>query len=179
MHFTSTTIHNAFLIDLQQMHDDRGFFARSWCKREFEEHGLNSRLVQCNVSFNLRKGTLRGMHYQAKPFEEAKVMQCTKGSVYVAVVDIRANSPTCDRTFGVILSAENRKMLYVPEGCANGYLTLEDNSEIYYQMSEFYSPESYRGFRWDDPRFPIAWPSRPAVISDRDRTYPDFKREGA
>jgi len=174
MIFTSASLNGAFIIELQKLEDERGFFARSWCRREFEERGLNSRLVQCSISFNTKKRTLRGMHYQIKPFEEAKVIRCTMGSIYDVIVDLRPGSSTYKQSFGIELSAGNRKMLYVPEGCAHGFITLKDNSEIFYQMSEFYSPDSARGFRWDDSYFNISWPLRPSVISERDRTYPDY-----
>lgn len=169
-----TRIGGAFEIDLQQHIDDRGFFARSWCRREFEENQLNPRLVQCNISFNARKGTLRGMHYQAAPFAEAKLIRCTRGSIYDVVVDLRRDSPTFRDWVAVVLTAEKRNMMYVPEGCAHGFLTLEDNTEVFYQMSEFYNPDSARGFRWNDPAFKIHWPGTVEVISKRDQTYSDF-----
>jgi len=174
MIFTAANLNGAFIIELQKREDERGFFARSWCRREFEEHGLNTQLAQCSISFNAKKGTLRGMHYQVRPFEEAKIIRCTMGSIYDVIIDLRPGSSTFKQSFGIELSADNRKMLYVPEGCAHGFLTLEDNSEIFYQMTEFYSPEHARGFRWDDPLFNISWPSQPHVISERDRTYPDY-----
>lgn len=161
-------------MDLQKLEDERGFFARSFCEREFKNHGLNPKVVQCNVSFNARRGTLRGMHYQVKPFEEAKLVRCTMGSIYDVIVDLRPDSPTFKASFGLLLTSLNRQALYVPEGFAHGFLTLEDNTEVFYQMSEFYTPEAARGFRYDDPMFRIAWPQEVEVISDRDRTYPDF-----
>lgn len=153
MLFTPTKLKGAFLIELEKLEDERGFFARSWCRQEFEAHGLNPRLAQCNISFNTKKGTLRGMHYQAKPFEEAKLVRCTSGSIYDVIVDLRSDSPTCFQWIGVELAAPCLKltapyrMLYVPEGFAHGFLTLEDNTEIFYQMSEFYAPEVARGIR--------------------------------
>jgi dTDP-4-dehydrorhamnose 3,5-epimerase len=164
-----------FEVRIDPRADERGFFARSWCENEFGSHGLNPRLVQCNVSFNVKKGTLRGMHYQAEPFQEAKLVRCTHGVIYDVVVDLRPSSATFKRWFGAILSAENRHMLYIPEGCAHGFLTLADNSEVFYQMSEFYHPESARGIRFDDPAFQIIWPERIEVMSVRDRTYPSFQ----
>jgi dTDP-4-dehydrorhamnose 3,5-epimerase len=161
-------------IELEPHQDDRGFFARAWCQKEFEAHGLNPRLVQCNVSFNIVKGTLRGMHYQAPPWAESKLVRCTKGAIYDAVIDLRPHSPTYKEWVGRVLTAANRHMLYVPEGCGHGFLTLEADTEVFYQMSEFYNPESARGVRWDDPTFQIAWPEKVVVISERDRTYPDF-----
>ena len=175
MIFLETKLQGVFEIHLDPHGDERGFFARSWCQKEFEHQGLDPKLVQCNVSFNTRKGTLRGLHFQAAPYPEAKVVRCTMGSMYDVAVDLRPQSPTFRQWVGVVLSAANRHMLYVPEGCAHGFLTLEDETEVFYQMSEFYHPESARGVRWNDPAFQIVWPSEVDVISDRDRTYPDFK----
>jgi dTDP-4-dehydrorhamnose 3,5-epimerase len=174
MIFTETALKGAHLVDLERHDDERGFFARSWCAGEFEASGLNPRIAQCSLSFNVRKGTLRGMHYQVKPFEEAKLVRCTRGSLCDIIVDLRPDSPTYARHLSVFLSADNRRMLYVPEGFAHGFLTLEDATEVFYQISELYSPESQRGFRWDDPAFGIVWPEAVQVISERDRTYPDF-----
>jgi dTDP-4-dehydrorhamnose 3,5-epimerase len=179
MKFTPTPLPGAFVIDLEKLEDERGFFARSWCQREFEAHGLNSQLVQCNVSFNFKKGTLRGMHHQVEPFEEAKLIRCTMGSIHDVIVDIRPDSSTFGQHFGLVLSSENRRMLFVPEGCAHGFLTLSDNTEVFYQMSQFYSPEHARGFRWNDPLFAIEWPSSVEVISQRDQAYPGFCRPEA
>lgn len=175
MTFLETKLQGVFEIHLEPNRDDRGFFARSWCQREFESHGLNPRVVQCNISFNTRKGTLRGIHYQAAPHAEAKVVRCTKGSIYDVVVDLRPQSPTFKKWIGAVLTATNRSMLYVPEGCGHGFLTLEDETEVFYQMSEFYEPELARGLRWDDPAFQIVWPGKVEVISERDRTYPNFE----
>lgn len=175
MFFTETHLKDAYIIDLNRLDDERGFFARSWCRREFEEHGLNPELVQCNISFNNRKGTMRGMHYQAKPHEEAKLIRCTMGSIYDIIVDIRPDSPSFKQHLGVTLTPSNRRMLYVPEGFAHGFLTLEDDTEVFYQMSEFFAPDHARGFRWDDPAFAIELPSAVQVISERDRSYPDFR----
>jgi dTDP-4-dehydrorhamnose 3,5-epimerase len=174
MIFTETALKGAHLVDLERHDDERGFFARSWCAGEFKASGLNPRIAQCSLSFNVRKGTLRGMHYQVKPFEEAKLVRCTRGSLCDIIVDLRPDSPTYARHLSVFLSADNRRMLYVPEGFAHGFLTLEDATEVFYQISELYSPESQRGFRWDDPAFGIVWPEAVQVISERDRTYPDF-----
>ena len=175
MKFAPTVLPGAYLIDEEPHHDERGFFARTWCQREFERHGLNPRLVQCNVSHNLRKGTWRGLHYQAAPYEEAKLVRCIAGAVCDVIVDLRPESPTFKRHLAVTLSAGNRRMLYVPEKFAHGFLTLEDRTEVFYQMSEFYSPESARGLRWDDPEFGIRLPLEVAVISERDRSYPNFR----
>jgi len=176
MIFHKTKLPGVFEIHLDPRTDERGFFARSWCQNEFEEHGLNPLTVQCNVSFNARKGTLRGMHDQAAPHAEAKVVRCTGGAIYDVAVDLRRESPTFKQWVGATLTAQNRHMLYVPEGCAHGFLTLEDATEVFYQMSEFYYPELARGVRWNDPEFNIAWPAKVEVISERDRTYPDFER---
>ena len=165
------------MIDLELWKDSRGFFARTWCVNEFEKHGLNPRLVQCNISFNRSKGTLRGMHYQVAPYEEAKLIRCTMGSICDVIVDLRPGSPTFRQHVAVTLSAGNRKMLYVPEKFAHGFVTLEDDTEVFYQMSEFYSQESARGFRWNDPAFGIRLPVPVAVISERDATYPDFRAQ--
>ena len=154
--------------------DDRGFFARTFCRREFEARGLNPQVVQCNVSFNKRKGSLRGMHFQASPYSEAKLVRCTAGSIYDVIIDLRASSSAFRNHFGVELSARNRKMLYIPEEFAHGFQTLEDDTEVFYQMSQYYSPEHSRGVRWDDPAFGISWPPGERIIIERDRTYPDF-----
>jgi len=175
MIFYETKLVQVFEINLDLKNDDRGFFARSWCQKEFESQGLNPKVVQCNVSFNARRGTLRGMHYQDAPFQEAKLVRCTKGTIYDVVVDLRPQSLTFKDWIGVLLTAEKRNMLYVPEGCAHGFLTLEDETEVFYQMSEFYHAESARGVRWNDPAFQIVWPDKVEVISERDRTYPDFE----
>lgn len=175
MKFLEAAIRGVFEIQLEQHFDHRGFFARTWCHKEFEDHCLNSRLVQCNISFSTRKGTLRGMHYQTAPHEETKLVRCTRGAIYDVVVDLRRKSSTFKKWVAVNLTAENHKMLYVPEGCAHGFITLEDDSEVAYQMSEFYNPEFGRGVRWNDPAFRISWPEPIRVMSDRDRTYPDFE----
>ena len=175
MKFEESKISGAFEIAPESIPDERGFFARTWCQNEFALHGLTSRLVQCNISFNTRAGTLRGMHYQAAPHAESKLVRCTQGAIYDVVVDMRAESSTFKKWFGAELTAENHRMIYIPEGCAHGFITLQDNTEVFYQMSEFYKPESARGVRWDDPAFKINWPAKVQVISERDRNYPDFK----
>jgi dTDP-4-dehydrorhamnose 3,5-epimerase len=175
--FRETKLKGAFLIELEKLEDPRGFFARAWCQKEFERQGLNPRVAQCNISFNERKGTLRGMHYQVKPFAEAKLVRCTRGEIYDMIVDLRAYSPTRGNSWAEVLDSENRKMLYIPEGLAHGFLTLAENTEVFYQMSEFYAPECARGFRWNDPTFDLQWPEEAQVISDRDRDYPDFMGE--
>jgi dTDP-4-dehydrorhamnose 3,5-epimerase len=172
--FTETRLKGAFVLELEKREDDRGFFARSWCRNEFEAHNLNAAIVQCNVSFNRFKGTLRGMHYQAAPFAEAKLVRCTAGALYDVIIDLRRDSPTYKQHLGEVLSAANYKILYVPEGFAHGFQTLEDNTEIFYQMSQFYSPEHARGVRYNDPAFGIQWMIGEPVMTDRDRNYPDF-----
>ena len=174
MKFIETSLKGAFLVELEPMIDERGLFARTWCQREFAAHGLNQNLVQCNISFNVSKGTLRGMHYQVEPFEEAKVVRCTRGALYDVIIDLRPDSATFKQWLGVELTAENRRMLYIPEGIAHGFLTLEPQTEVFYQMSEFYHPESARGVRWNDPAFGIQWPQEVLIISEKDRQYPNF-----
>lgn len=161
----------AFLIELEPTLDERGFFARTFCVDEFLEHGLNPRVVQCNVSWNRRKGTLRGMHYQVAPHPEAKLVRCTRGAIWDVIVDLRTESSTYLTWHAVELTAENRLALYVPEHFAHGFQTLVDDSEVLYQMSEFYYPELARGLLWNDPKLNIGWPIRDAVISERDRSY--------
>lgn len=175
MIFRETALKDAFVIEIERREDERGFFARSWCQREFETHGLNTRIAQCNISLNYKKSTLRGMHYQAKPFEEAKLVRCTRGSLYDVIVDLRPDSQSYKKHLGVILTPDNGKMLYVPEGFAHGFLTLEDSTEVHYQISEFYASDHSSGFKWNDPAFAIIWPAEVKVISERDRNYPDFR----
>lgn len=172
MIFTETDLQGAFVIEPEKLEDGRGFFARTFCQKEFEACGINSRLVQCSISFNRTKGALRGMHYQAPPHEEARLISCVKGAIYDVVIDLRPGSPTYCHWFAVELSSENYKMFYVPEGFAHGFQTLEHNTVVFYQMSEFYHPESGRGVRWDDPFYGIAWPLEPQGISARDASYP-------
>jgi dTDP-4-dehydrorhamnose 3,5-epimerase len=174
MKFIETKLQGVFEIQIEPMADERGLFARTWCKKEFESHGLESALVQCSVSFNKRKGTLRGMHYQVAPFEETKLVRCTQGTVYDVVLDLRPQSPTFKQWIAVTLETERRNAIFVPKGCAHGFLTLKDDVEVFYQMTEFYDAASSRGVRWNDPAFGISWPGNIEVISDRDRTYPDL-----
>lgn len=177
MHFHQTKLSGVFEIHLDPHVDDRGFFARAWCAMEFAANGLNPSLAQCNISFNSRKGTLRGMHLQAAPHTEAKLVRCTRGAICDVVLDLRPQSPTYKAWIAVTLTSTNRRMIYVPEECAHGFLTLEDETEVFYQMSEIYSAESARGVRWNDPAFQISWPGKVEVISDRDRNYPDYLRK--
>jgi dTDP-4-dehydrorhamnose 3,5-epimerase len=172
--FTETPVNGAFLMDLEPREDERGFFARTWCERECGERGMNLHVAQCNVSFNKKVGTLRGLHYQAAPFEEAKLVRCTHGSIYDVIVDLRPASPSFKRHLAVVLSAGNRRALYVPEGCAHGFQTLEDDTEVFYQMSAPYSADHARGVRWNDPAFGIEWPAAERIMADRDRAYADF-----
>jgi dTDP-4-dehydrorhamnose 3,5-epimerase len=172
--FAETPISGAYLVDIERVEDERGFFARTWCQREFESHVRNARLVQCNISFNRKKGTLRGMHYQVEPHAEAKLVRCSAGAIYDVIIDLRAESNSYRRWFGVELTGENRRALFIPEGLAHGFLTLRDDSEVFYQMSEFYDPACVRGVRWDDPAFGVQWPAAVTVISARDASYPDF-----
>ena len=168
MIFTETKLNGAFIIDIEPREDERGFFARSWCEDEFQSHGLNPRLAQCNISFNKKRGTLRGMHYQVAPFAEAKLVRCTMGAIHDVIIDLRPDSPTFKQWISVDLTAENRRALYVPENFAHGFQTLRDNTEVFYQMSEFYHPECARGVRWDDPAFGIRWTLPVEVVSEQD-----------
>jgi dTDP-4-dehydrorhamnose 3,5-epimerase len=177
MIFSRTRLADAYLIELEPVEDERGFFARAWCEREFAEHHLSTRLVQANVAWNRRKGTLRGLHYQHPPHAEAKFVRCTRGALYDVIVDLRRDSATYKQWLGVELTADNHLALYVPEGFAHGYQTLADDTEIFYQVSAFYTPEAEAGVRWDDPAFAIEWPDpHGAVLSDKDRSWPDYDR---
>ena len=177
MKFTETKLKGAFVIELNQLKDERGFFARSWCKREMEEHGLNADVVQSNVSYNIKKGTLRGLHYQKDPYQETKLVRCTRGALYDVIIDLRKDSPTYMQWIGVELTADNYKMLYVPEDFAHGFITLEDQTEATYQVTQFYTPGSEGGLRWDDPAFNIEWPIEPEVISDKDKSHPNYQAD--
>jgi dTDP-4-dehydrorhamnose 3,5-epimerase len=173
--FVQTPIAGAFMLDAVRHEDDRGFFARVWCEREATENNININFVQCSVSFNKHTATLRGLHYQVAPHQEAKLVRCTQGSVYDVILDLRPDSPTYRHHFGAELSAQSRQSLYVPKGLAQGFITLEPNTEVYYQISEYHAPEYARGVRWNDPSFAIHWPIMPRVISERDRTCPDYE----
>ena len=174
MIFTETILPGAYIIHLQKILDERGFFCRSWCTKIFKEHGLNHNLVQCNISYNQKRGTLRGMHFQVYTHEEAKLVRCTMGRLFDVIIDLRPRSKTFMQWIGVELSAENRKMLYVPEGFAHGFQTLENDTEVFYQMSAFYAPECAKGVRWDDPIFNIKWPDGDRIISEKDKNYQDY-----
>ena len=175
MRFIPTHLAGAYLVEPEPVSDERGFFARTWCRNEFADKGLNPNLVQCNISYNKTRGTLRGMHYQKTPHEEAKLVRCTQGAVYDVIIDLRNDSNTFTQWYGVELTAENRKALYVPESFAHGFITLKDDTEVLYQMSEFFHAECVAGVRWNDPVFKIAWPSTVSVMSERDQNYQDFK----
>jgi dTDP-4-dehydrorhamnose 3,5-epimerase len=172
MKFEETCLKGAWLIDLDPVEDDRGFFARAFCQQEFAGHGLKPEVVQSNLSYNAQKGTLRGLHYQLPPAAEAKFIRCISGAIYDVIVDMRPDSPTYLQHVGVELSASNRQALYIPEMFAHGYQALADNAEVLYQVSEFYTPGVERGLRYDDPRLAIEWPAAVTVISDKDRDWP-------
>lgn len=174
MIFHETDLKGAFILDIEKIEDHRGFFARGWCQKEFEAHHLVSRVKQANISYNKTKGTLRGMHYQVSPYEETKLVRCTKGAIYDVIIDLRPASPTYAQWIGVELAAGNYKMLYVPENFAHGFITLKDDTEVTYQVSQFYTPGSERGIRWDDPAFSIEWPIEVQVVSDKDKNWPDY-----
>jgi dTDP-4-dehydrorhamnose 3,5-epimerase len=174
MIFTETQLKGSFIIDLERLEDTRGFFARSYCEKEFANNYIETKWVQANLSFNHKKGTLRGMHYQVSPYEEDKLIRCSRGAIYDVITDLRQDSDTYKKWIAVTLSAENRRMIYVPKGFAHGFITLQDNSEVFYLMSEFYAPGYGRGFRYNDLAFRIQWIEKVTVISDQDRSYPDF-----
>ena len=175
MIFHQTKLEGAFSLDIETFEDNRGFFALSWSQSEFAKRGLDSRLTECNISFTKEKGTLRGMHYQAAPHAQAKLVRCTSGSIYDVIIDLRAGSPTFKNWIGLELNASNRRMLYVPKDFAHGFVTLEDDTEVFYQMSDPYVSDSGRGVRWDDRAFGISWPAPVSMINERDRTYADFE----
>ncbi|MGH8502292.1 MAG: dTDP-4-dehydrorhamnose 3,5-epimerase [Gammaproteobacteria bacterium] len=177
MIFQETEVDGAYLIDINKLVDERGFFARGWCQKEFEAHGMVSRIVQANTSFNHKKGTIRGMHYQVAPYRETKLVRCTRGAIYDVIVDLRAGSSTYLQWIGAELTAENRRMLFVPEGFAHGFQTLADDSEVFYQVSEFYTPGAERGARYNDRAFDITWPLGVTVISEKDANWADYRVE--
>jgi dTDP-4-dehydrorhamnose 3,5-epimerase len=175
MRFQPTPIAGVFLLEPEPLRDERGFFARTWCRREFAGRGLNPDLAQCSLSYNRKRGTLRGLHYQAPPWAEAKLVRCLRGAIYDVALDLRPQSPTFKQWYAAELSADDRRMLYIPEGCAHGFQTLSDDAEVFYQISQFHDPASARGVRWDDPAFGIAWPLQTGItISARDQSYPFF-----
>ncbi len=174
MNLVETKLKGAYIVDLKKIEDERGFFARAWCQNELKSHNLNPHVVQLNVGFNYKRGTLRGLHLQKHPWEEAKLIRCTKGAIYDVIIDLRRNSPTHCQWVGVELTEDNHRMLYAPEGFAHGYQTLIDNTEIYYQTTQLYAPEFATGVRFDDPAFGIAWPLPIALISNQDRVWPAY-----
>lgn len=177
MIFTETPLKGAYIIDVKRLEDDRGFYGRSYCQKEFQEKGLNTNVVQTNVSYSIKKGTLRGLHLQLAPNEETKLVRCMHGAIYDVMVDMRKTSPTYKKWFGAELTADNFRMMYVPEGFAHGFLTLEDHTSVTYQVTQFYTPGYEIGFRWDDPAFNIQWPFVPEVISAKDRMHAFLESE--
>ncbi len=175
MKFEPTLFEGVYLIEIEKLSDARGFFARSFCEKEFSRHGLQKRTVQCNISFNNRAGTLRGMHFQRKPHEEAKLVRCTAGAIYDVIIDLREGSKTFSKWSAFELTADHRNALYIPEGFAHGFQTLVDNTEVFYHMFDFFEPSSASGVRWDDPAFNIDWPREVSVISEKDKSYPRFR----
>lgn len=178
MIFRETPLAGAWVLEPERFADDRGFFARTWCRRDFTERGLDPEIAQCSLSWNQRRGTLRGLHFQAEPHAEVKLVRVSRGAVWDVIVDLRPGSPTLGKHFARVLSAENGHQLYIPKGMAHGFQTLTDDTEVSYQISEFYAPDAARGYRWDDPSFAIPWPEPVTVISEKDRNLPHFP-EGA
>ena len=174
MIFTETRLKGAFIIEIKKIEDERGFFGRAWCQKEFEEHGLNPNICQINASHTKKKGTIRGLHYQIDPYQEAKFIRCTRGRVFDLIIDLRPDSPTFMQWIGNELSSDSYKMVYVPENFAHGILSLEDNSEVYYPVTQFYTPGAERGIRWNDPAFNIKWPIDVEIVSEKDNSHPDF-----
>ena len=171
MIFSETPLTGAFMIEIEKIEDERGFFSRSWDKEDFTKRGLDMDLIQCNISFNKKKGILRGMHYQEQPFEESKLVRCTKGKVFDVIVDLRLKSPSKNKWFGIELSETNHKMVYVPKGFAHGFQTLEDNTEVFYQMSQEFKPEYANGKKWNSSNFKISWPILPPILSKKDENW--------
>ncbi len=176
MIFTETILNGSYLIDMEPVEDERGFFSRSFCRKEFSSHGLKTNIAQCNVSFNKKKSTLRGMHFQIPPKAEAKLVRCTRGAIYDVIIDLRPQSVTYCKWAAFDLTAQNCKALYIPEGFAHGFQTAEDNSEVFYQMFETYAPDYAAGVRWDDPAFGITWPLNNPIMSEKDLRYPLFSK---
>lgn len=179
MFFTPTKLAGAYIIDVRKIEDERGFFGRSFCAAEFKELNLSTGVQQANLSFNRQKGTLRGMHMQLAPHEESKLVRCTRGAIYDVIIDMRPGSETFTQWIGVELSADSYRMLFVPEGFAHGFITLEDNTDVCYQVTAAYSPGFERGYRWDDPAFDIAWPAEPTLVSAKDQAHPLFQQHAA
>lgn len=177
MKFTKTPLEGAYVVELERKNDQRGFFARTWCVDEFSKHGLKTNLAQQNMSLTMKRGTLRGMHFQKAPHAETKVVRCTKGAIYDVIIDLRPDSPTHRQWFGIELTSENYNMVYVPEGFAHGFITLEDNSEVSYLVTSFYTPDAESGVRYDDPAFGIKWPIPFTLVSDRDASFTDYREK--
>jgi len=175
MIFFRSKIQDVYVIELEPQRDERGFFSITWDRQKFEEKGLNCNLAQCGISFNKKKGTIRGMHFQVPPHEETKIVRCTRGKIFDVVIDLRPRSSTYKQWISQELTDQNRRMLYIPQGIAHGFQTLEDDTEIFYQISEFYSPQHSRGVRWNDPAFGIHWPLAMSLISKNDMNFPDFR----
>ncbi|HZH71855.1 MAG TPA: dTDP-4-dehydrorhamnose 3,5-epimerase [Mariniphaga sp.] len=175
MIFTETSLKGAFILEIKKLEDERGFFGRSWCKKEMEDHGLNGNVVQANTSLSMKKGTFRGFHFQKHPYEETKLIRCTKGAIYDIIIDLRKESPTFMQWFGAELTEDNYKMVYIPENFAHGFLTLTDNAEVYYLVTHPYTPNAEGGIRYDDPALNINWPIPVTVVSEKDKSHPDFK----
>ena len=176
MKFIETALTGAFVLELEAVEDERGYFARTFCRDQFAAHGLKNEITQCSISYNIRRGTVRGMHYQVEPHAEVKLVQCVRGKIFDVIIDLRPESETYRRWVGEELSGDNRRLLYVPEGFAHGFQTLEDDTAVYYQISEAYAPQSARGVRWNDPAFGIKWPLIDPIISEKDRLLPDYER---
>jgi dTDP-4-dehydrorhamnose 3,5-epimerase len=175
MIFKETKLKGAFIVELEPIKDHRGFFARSWCQKEFEAHGLNSDFLQANITFSSKKGTLRGLHYQIAPYEEIKLVRCTRGAIFDVIIDLRPGSPTYKQWLGTELTADNHKMIYIPAGFAHGYQIQADNTEVFYQVTQFYAPGHERGIRWDDPAFKIQWPRvEKRIVSEKDKSWQDY-----
>ncbi|MCD4681695.1 MAG: dTDP-4-dehydrorhamnose 3,5-epimerase [Bacteroidales bacterium] len=178
MIFTETKLKGAFVVEIKKLEDERGFFGRAWCQQEFEAHGIKTKICQINTSFTKKKGTIRGVHFQVDPYQEAKFIRCTKGRIFDVMVDLRPDSPTFLQWVGNELSEDNYKMAYVPENFAHGFVSLVDNCEVYYPVSQFYTPGAERGMRWNDPVINIKWPIDIINISDKDKSHPDFDLSG-
>jgi dTDP-4-dehydrorhamnose 3,5-epimerase len=177
MQFIPTSLPDAYIIAPDQLADDRGFFARTWCQQSFSDRGLDANLTQCSISFNHQRGTLRGLHFQLPPVAETKLVRCTQGAIYDVIVDLRPDSETFGKWIAVHLTAENHHALYIPKGFAHGFQTIADKTEVFYQMSGVHVPAAARGFRWNDPSFGIDWPEAVSTMSPRDRDYPDYTPE--
>jgi len=176
MIFIQTKLKSVYIIELEPHYDERGSFSRVWCKRELEQYGINTNVVQCNISSNQKKGTIRGMHYQTEPYYETKLIRCIRGALYDVIIDLREDSKTYGKWIGIELSEENGKALYIPEGFAHGFQTLEEDTYAFYQVTEFYTPDAERGIRWNDPAFNIDWPIKEnIIISKKDKSWGDFK----